>query len=226
MRVNSPDCFHAIGFFYATGAIHQGATKGEILMKTTRNKRLTTLVTLSMLGAISFVLMLFNFPLPFLPPFLKVDFSDIPALVAGIVFSPLAGVVVVALKNVLYYVFNGGGVPVGELANFFAGVAFMYPVAWFYHKRKTNKALASGLVAGTITMALSLAILNYVLILPAYAFFFGMAEMADPAVKTNLVLYGILPFNFIKALLITALFVPLFIKLKPWIERQRMQLQA
>ena len=200
--------------------------KGEILMKTTRNKRLTTMVTLAMLGTISFVLMLFNFPLPFLPPFLKVDFSDIPALIAGIVFSPLAGVVVVGLKNVLYYVFNGGGVPVGEVANFFAGVAFMYPVAWFYHKRKSNKALASGLLAGTITMALSLVILNYLVILPAYAFFFGMADMADPAVKTDLVLYGILPFNLIKAILISALFVPLFLKLKPWIERQRVQLQA
>lgn len=194
-------------------------------MKTTRNTRLTKLVTLSMLSTIAFVLMLFNFPLPFLPPFLQIDFSDIPALVAGIVFTPAAGVIVIALKNLLYYVFMGGGVPVGEVANFLAGVAFMYPVAWMYHKRKTNRGLASGLLAGTLIMGVSLAILNYVLILPAYSWFFGMTDMAQADVKLDLVLYGVIPFNLIKALFITALFVPLFLKLKPWITRQQMNAQ-
>jgi len=56
----------------------------------TRMKRTQKMVTLSMLGSISFVLMLINFPLPFLPNYLKIDFSDVPALVAAIMFSPVA----------------------------------------------------------------------------------------------------------------------------------------
>ncbi|VWX36133.1 ECF transporter S component [Exiguobacterium oxidotolerans] len=184
-------------------------------------KRTQKMVTLSMLGSISFVLMLLNFPLPFLPNYLKIDFSDVPALIAAIMFSPVAGVIVEALKNVLYYIFRGSGVPVGELANFAAGVAFILPVSWFYHKKKSTQGLATGLVAGTITMALGLAILNYVLILPAYAWFFGMDYMLDPAVKWTTIIAGILPFNIVKALFISALFIPLFLKLKPWINRRQ-----
>lgn len=187
----------------------------------TRMKRTQKMVTLSMLGSISFVLMLLNFPLPFLPNYLKIDFSDVPALIAAIMFSPIAGVIVEALKNVLYYIFRGSGVPVGELANFAAGVAFILPVSWFYHKKKSTKGLATGLVAGTITMALGLAILNYILILPAYAWFFGMDYMLDPAVKWTTITAGILPFNIIKAMFISALFIPLFLKLKPWMMRRQ-----
>ncbi|KIL43560.1 riboflavin transporter FmnP [Jeotgalibacillus alimentarius] len=186
-------------------------------------KNTQLLVKLSMLSAVAFLLMMLNFPLPFLPEFLKIDFSDVPALLAAILFSPMAGVVVEALKNILYYLFKGSGVPIGELSNFIAGCAFILPVAFFYHKRKTKGALAKGLIAGTVLMVLLLAVLNYFLILPAYAWFFGMDYMLDPAVKLGLTTGAIIPFNLIKSACVAALFIPLFVKLKPWIRQQSLQ---
>ncbi|TFE00039.1 ECF transporter S component [Jeotgalibacillus sp. R-1-5s-1] len=185
-------------------------------------KNTQLLVKLSMFSAIAFVLMLLNFPLPFLPDFLKIDFSDVPALLAALLFSPMAGVIVEALKNILYYLFRGSGIPIGELSNFIAGCAFILPVAFFYHKRKTKGALAKGLISGTLLMVTLLAVLNYFLILPAYAWFFGMDFMLDPTVKLSTTLGAIIPFNLIKAAFVSALFIPIFVKLRPWIKQNQL----
>ena len=40
------------------------------------------LITISMLSAVAFILMFIKFPIPFLPPYLTLDFGDVPALLA------------------------------------------------------------------------------------------------------------------------------------------------
>lgn len=188
----------------------------------TRSANLIKLIVISLLGAISLVLFFISFPLPMLPPYLKVDFSDIPAIIAGIIFSPLAGVLVLLVKNGLYFIMTGATDPVGVVANFIAGSVFIAPVAYFYHRLKSVKGILIGLVVGTLAMTLVMGILNYLVILPAYATLLGM-EM-NPAVKLYTVAIGILPFNIIKGLIVSLLFVPLFIKLADWIQEQHMKL--
>src|SRR5690625_4474585 len=95
--------------------------RGRRLMKSTK---LLKIIILSLLGTISFLLFFLNFPLPFLPPYLKIDFGEVPALLAALIFSPVAGIIVVAIKNFLYLVI-GGGDPVGVVANFIAGLMFI-----------------------------------------------------------------------------------------------------
>lgn len=179
--------------------------------------KLMKLTTLAILGSISLVLFFISFPLPMLPPYLKVDFSDVPALIAGLIFSPLAGVFVVFLKNILYFIFTGATDPIGVVANFIAGVLFTLPVVLLYHKYKTVKSVVIGLIIGTIGMTVIMGILNYFVILPAYAFFVGM-EMNE-TIKWASVFGGVLPFNFIKGLIVSSLFVFLFAKLRHWIEQ-------
>lgn len=188
----------------------------------TRSANLIKLIVISLLGAISLVLFFISFPLPMLPPYLKVDFSDIPAIIAGIIFSPLAGVLVLLVKNGLYFIMTGATDPVGVVANFIAGSVFIAPVAYFYHRLKSVKGILIGLVVGTLAMTLVMGILNYLVILPAYATLLGM-EM-NPAIKLYTVAIGILPFNIIKGLIVSLLFVPLFIKLADWIQEQHMKL--
>ncbi len=186
-----------------------------------KSSRLIKLIVIALLGAISLILFFISFPLPMLPPYLKVDFSDIPALIAGIIFSPIAGVLVILVKNGLYFVISGATDPVGVIANFLAGSVFIFPVAYFYHKMKSVKGVLLGLVAGTLAMTIVMGILNYIIILPAYAVFLGV-EMT-PAVKLTTVAIGILPFNILKGVIISLLFVPLFIKLGDWIQAQRLK---
>ncbi|SHG48317.1 Riboflavin transporter FmnP [Ornithinibacillus halophilus] len=190
------------------------------MQRSMQSSKLLKLIILSLLGTISLLLFFLNFPLPLLPDYLKVDFSDVPAIMASLIFSPLAGVVVVAIKNVLYLAI-GGGEPVGVTANFLAGVLFAVPIGIIYHKFKSVKSIVSGLITGTIIMALGMGVFNYFVLLPAYSLVMGMEEMAIPSVKWWTVLGAILPFNVIKGIIIGILFVPLFIKMRRWIELQQ-----
>ncbi|WP_117169022.1 ECF transporter S component [Paraliobacillus sediminis] len=191
-------------------------------MQTTKSQssKLLKLIILALLGTISLVLLFINFPLPFLPPYLKIDFSEVPALIAALLFTPMAGIIVEAIKNLLYLIFTGAGDPIGVVANFIAGVLFVVPVSMLYHKFKGNKSLVSGLVTGTVVMALGMSVLNYFVILPAYSWFMGWETMSS-TVKLSTVLVGVLPFNVVKGIIFAVLFVPLYIKLKPWIEQKR-----
>ena len=187
-----------------------------------RSSRLVKLIVIALMGAISLILFFISFPLPMLPPYLKVDFSDIPAIIAGIIFSPLAGILVILVKNGLYFVLSGATDPIGVAANFVAGSLFITPVAIMYHKMKNIKGIIYGLVIGTVVMAVTMGILNYLVILPAYAMFVGM-EMNE-TIKWTTVIAGILPFNFIKGIIVSLLFVPVFFKLNEWIKEQRLKL--
>ena len=184
-----------------------------------QSSSLLKLIILALLGTISLVLFFLNFPLPLLPSYLKIDFSDVPALMAGLIFSPIAGIIVVAVKNILYLAVSGAGDPIGVAANFLAGVMFVVPVSVLYHKFKGVKSIVSGIVAGTIIMALGMSILNYLIILPAYGWFMGW-EMTEQF-KWFSVYAGVLPFNIIKGIVVGLLFVPLFVKMRTWIEQKQ-----
>lgn len=189
------------------------------MQKSARSSKLSKLIILALLGTISLVLFFVNFPLPFLPPYLKIDFSDVPALMASLIFSPIAGVIVVGIKNLLYLATSGAGDPIGVAANFLAGVLFVVPVSIIYHRFKGVKSIVSGLVTGTVIMAAGMSVLNYFFILPAYAWFMGW-EMTDTVIWTS-VIAGVLPFNVLKGIIVALLFVPLYIKLKSWIEQNQ-----
>src|SRR5699024_1189866 len=139
---------------------------------------------------------------------------------ASLIFSPIAGVIVVAIKNILYLAI-GGGEPVGVAANFLAGILFILPVSIAYHKFKGVKSIVSGLVIGTIIMAIAMSVLNYLVLLPVYASCMGMEEMKIDRLIQIVVLYGLIPFNVIKVIIVGWLFLPLFIKMRSWIDRKQ-----
>src|SRR5690625_1337600 len=86
---------YALGFLMFIGAkgfsfINEIGIDSRWRRKMMKKRNLLKLIILALLGTISLVLFFFNFPLPFLPPYLKIDFSDIPALMASLIFSPMA----------------------------------------------------------------------------------------------------------------------------------------
>lgn len=178
------------------------------------------LIAIAMLSSISFVLMLLAFPLPALPAYLKVDFSDIPALIAAITMGPVAGILVALLKNVLDWLFSGSptGVPVGHMANFVTSILFLTPVYLVYRKVSTSKGLSFGLVIGTISMAIGMGLLNYYVFLPMYAYFLNFPMESGSALVKS-VIFGILPFNLIKGTLVTIVMIVLFKRMKPFLDK-------
>jgi riboflavin transporter len=184
-------------------------------MKKTKKMNVKAYVSIGMLSSIAYLLMLLNFPLPLFPNFLFVDFSDIPALIAALIFGPIAGILVEFFKNVLNYLATGSqtGIPVGHIANFLAGIVFVLPTYYVYNKLKTKKGMTLALVVGTITMAVIMSILNYIIILPAYTVLMGFPDMR------NLVVPAILPFNILKGVMMSFIFMLLFIRMQSWIHK-------
>ncbi len=111
-----------------------------------------TLAVTAIMAALAFVLMLLEFSVPFVPSFLKFDFSDLPAFIVSFALSPVAGVVVELLKNLLHLPFSGTS-GVGELANFLLGVAYVLPAGLVYKFRKTRSGALLASIIGTLTAA-------------------------------------------------------------------------
>lgn len=180
------------------------------------------LVSIGMLSSIGFVLMLLNFPLPPFPKFLMVDFSDIPALIAALIFGPVAGILVEFFKNLLDYIFSSSdtGIPVGHLSNFIAGILFIVPTYFIYEKLKTKKGMTYALVAGTLIMAIVMSVLNYFVFLPLYTLFMGFPAMTGAETR-QMIVAGILPFNIVKGIIISIVFILLFSRMSTWIGKHR-----
>ncbi|QTD42205.1 ECF transporter S component [Sporosarcina sp. Te-1] len=191
------------------------------------NKKLRKIILIAMLGSISTVLMQLNFPLPALPPFLKVDFSEIPAVLAIMTMGPVAGISVELLKNVLYWFMSGSptGVPVGEIANFVTGVLFIMPIYYIFKRVQSTKGLTAGLLTGTVLMAVGMSVLNYAVFLPMYSYFLNMPPYAGDALF-DVIVKGILPFNLIKGALLMVVFLLLYKSMHKWISKQQQQLMA
>lgn len=200
------------------------------ILKMNKSKNVNRLVKISMLTAMAFVLMLFEFPIPGFPPFLELDFSDLPALIGGLALGPVAGVIVEGGKILLNLAFNGTiTAGIGELANFLIGGTFVFVASFIYHRNKTKKSAIIGLILGTLAMTIVGAVFNYYILLPFYAKIMGgMGSVVGFAAKGNsnissalgIVVLGITPFNIIKGSMVSLVTFASYKKISPLINRE------
>lgn len=196
---------------------------------------INTLIKIAMLSVIAMILMKLEFALTFLfPSFLKLDISDIPALLGGLALGPVSGVLIILFKNILkIIVFGTGTAGVGEIANFTVGMFLVFIASFMYDKKKNVKSLILGLVIGTIVMSLAAGILNYYVFIPLYAK--GMGAPIDAFVqfakKVNhnvvdfktLIYWAIIPFNLLKGLIVSSVYLVLHKSLNPIIQKERIK---
>ncbi|MCD8098709.1 MAG: ECF transporter S component [Lachnospiraceae bacterium] len=192
-----------------------------------------TIVCVGMLGAISVILMLFEFPLPFIAPsFYELDFSEVPILIGAFALGPAAGVLTELLKILLNLVINGTNTAfVGELGNFIMGCAFVLPAALIYKHKKTRKTAILSLVVGVLFMTAASLLVNALLLLPAYAAAFGMPIQTfidmGAAINPNadgiwtFVLLTVAPFNLVKGILVSIVTMLLYKYISPILKGNR-----
>ena len=176
------------------------------------------LVILAMYAALASVLMLLEFPLSFLfPTFLKVDFSNLPVLLASFHFGPLAGIAVALIKNLIHLTASTTA-GVGELANFIISAVFAGVAGLIYRFRKTKRGAVAGLVFGGLAMTLAAIFSNYFITIPFFSAAFGFENIIKmcsdliPFVNTkwDVVLLSITPFNLFMGVLIGGLTLLLY----------------
>lgn len=171
------------------------------------------MVIIAMFSALSYVLMLVKFPIAYLG-FLEFEFSDIPALVAGLTFGPISAVMIELIKNLIKLITNTTTGGVGEFANFLISSSFMLVSCGLYKCLKCRGKVFIGFSLGTIAMTIVGGLMNYFVLLPLYASFMGgMANIVNLAAKTipaidsslKLVVFGISPFNIFKGIYISVI---------------------
>lgn len=80
----------------------------------TQKQKTHHIAVAAMLCAVAFVLQFIEFSIPLIPSFVKLDLSDLPALLGTFSLGPVYGVVIQLVKNLLHLPF-GSSAGVGEL---------------------------------------------------------------------------------------------------------------
>ena len=183
------------------------------------------IAVIGIMSAVGFVLMLLEFPIPFLiPGFIKFDFSELPALITAFAYGPVSGVLVCLFKNLLHLPFSTSNC-IGELSNFILGAIFVGVAGIIYKKSKSRRSALIGTVLGAVIMAVVSIPSNYYIVYPAFSVIYGMPmeailgmyrtllPAADNLFKA-LIIFN-LPFNFAKGMIDAGICFLVYKRLSP-----------
>ena len=200
-------------------------------MKSKKTKKLNirALTLTGVMGALAFGLMMLEFSIPIMPAFIKLDFSELPALITGFAFGPLWGIAVCFIKNLIHVFISSTGA-IGEISNFVLGAVFVGVSALIYKHRKNKKwALISCIIASAV-MAVFSVFSNYYIVYPLYVKVLGMPEAAIlgmyqailPSVDNLFEAIAIfnLPFNFVKMILVSLICFAIYKRISPIMKKQ------
>jgi riboflavin transporter FmnP len=188
-----------------------------------KNNKTRVIAVTGIMGAVGAALMFLEIPLPFMPSFIKFDFSDLPGLITSFAFGPVAGVIVSLIKNLIHLMVTQSA-GVGELSNFIIAAAFTFTAGIIYKFHKTRKgALIASICAGAVSAGVSV-ISNYFIIYPIYYKLFMPQSVVLKAYQAilpsvnsvfkALIIFN-LPFTFVKNLIIALICFLIYKRLSP-----------
>ena len=163
----------------------------------------------AVMSAVAVLLMMLKFPVPLMPPFIKMDFGELPALITAYALGPFHATLVCLIKNLANVLMTGtDSTGVGELSNFLLGVCFVVPAGVVYRFMRDRQGAIVGSIVGALSMAMLSIPTNYFIIYPLYTVttpmevIMGAYQKINPSI-TNLfqaLLIFNAPFTFIKGL--------------------------
>ena len=168
------------------------------------------LIYTAMLAAVAGVLMSLEFSVPMMPPFYKVDFSDVPSVIAVFQMGPVSGICVEVIKLLIKLITVGTNTMyVGELANLIAAFLFVWPLWFLYQKLGANrKAAVEALLLSIVIRTACACFINANITLPLYAKAMSlpldevirMVASVNPAIKdlNGFIILATIPFNVLK----------------------------
>lgn len=188
---------------------------------------LQLIVKIAFMAAVAAVVMTFKFATPFAPPFYTIDFSEVIVLLAGFALGPVPAIAVEALKILLNLLLNGTStMGIGEVANFLMGCSFVVTASVIYHKNKTRKQALIGMGVGVIALCVVASLMNYFVLLPAYAYFFNIPMDAliaqSPITVDNIftfILIAVVPFNILKGVVSSTAVFLVYKKVTPILKK-------
>lgn len=180
-------------------------------MATNKKSNVRAIVVTAIMSALAIILQILEFALPaIIPSFIKLDFSELPALITSFAYGPLWGVLVCFVKNIIH-LFFGSSMGVGELSNFILGAVFVGVAGLIYKKMNGKKGALIGCLVGSLAMAVFSIFSNYYVVYPLYVkilnmpmeAIIGMYSTILPAADNlwKALLIFNLPFTFAKGII-------------------------
>lgn len=190
-----------------------------------KNTKVQKMIAVAMFAAMAVVLQYVAFPVIPAFSFMKVDFSDIPVMLSMFLFGPGAGLLTAFLRSALHLLTTGLEPTnmVGDVASFLATSLFTLPMFYFFNKgtsSRKNKIL--GVVTGIFALTVFMSLANYFVITPLYLSFYGVT--ATQFLGTSLGQYvaiGVIPFNLVKGIIVSGVFLAIYLKLYPWLTKKQ-----
>lgn len=173
-------------------------------------EHLFKVIRIAILVAIAYVLTLIAVPIIPIAPYLKLDFSDLPILMATVTMGIGAGISVSALAIFLHMLMTGFALPIllGDAVLFISSLTSLLTVDllinWIRRRRTWQRVLLL-IILITVNLTVIMALTNLFTI-PLYMRMVGMT-INLPVIK--ILAFGVVPFNIIKGLVIGLLFTVL-----------------
>lgn len=177
-----------------------------------RNNNVHNLVMISLLAAMSFVLM-YAVQIPLLPtaPFLKWDPSDLPNVFGGLLLGPGAAAAIALVKSLLFLIFKGSEGPIGATMAFASSAALAVTISIIYRRRPNHKGFLLSLIVGTAALAITMGFVNY---------YWALGAWGIPAeARLGLVKTAVIPFNLLRGIISSALIYPIYLALRQPLSR-------
>lgn len=173
------------------------------------------------MASILYLVPVFKIKLPFFPSFLELHFDEVPAFIAGFAYGPLTGVLVIAIKTVMKFVFFGvtPTLGVGEATDLILSSIYVFIACLIYKKKRNLKGVAIGFTVATLAQVAVAMFINVYIMIPFYCNVMNypvdrllkLMQVAIPAitdVEWSYAFLAVLPFNLLKdAIVIVVTFV-------------------
>lgn len=194
----------------------------------TKTMKLTYVAVFS---AIATVLMYFEFPIPLMPPFLKIDVSGAVILIGAFIFGIGPAITMAAIKD-LIHVTQTQTAGSGELQDFILTCTLIILAVSIYRLHRSKKGALIGCAVGSVAMSIMAMITNKLIILPFYVkgmgmnldMIFDMCKAANPAVDgmSAYLFLAVFPFTMIKGIILTTITMLVYKRLWSFIEEKHL----
>lgn len=179
---------------------------------------LRRLVGIALLGAIAYILMLLEFPILPVAPWMKIDFSDIPILIGLFLFGVGGAFVITIIKLLLHSAMMGFAIYdlIGSFASFLgtAVLILAFALVLRYYRGNPKWRMPVAIVVATIGLVVIESLANLTFVLPFYLQVMGMKLSMS---LNTVVLVAVIPFNLIKGLLVGNVFWLVYQRLAKWL---------
>jgi len=194
-----------------------------------KRRRTVTVAGTAIFAAISVLLYItkvppFVFPIFPLVNFLEINFSEIPALIAGFAYGPLSGFLVLLVRFLVKLPMSSTAM-VGEVADIIYSSSFVLTATIIYKYRRTFKGALLGLGIAFIAQILVSSLANYFVIYHLYNEMFFNGKMAMilsnkyGAFTPEQFILWVIPFNMIKNTIIGGLTLVVYKRISRFINQ-------